>query len=77
MPHSRRSQKYAIQTFSRLAKWTLNQYYEKMGDAEVAIRIASMPLHPRRTSHYFKAASVLKLEDMEVMLDDEWDTIQL
>ncbi|KAF8347326.1 hypothetical protein F5887DRAFT_1175101 [Amanita rubescens] len=61
----------------RLAKWTLNQYYEKMDDAEVSPRIASRLLHPRHTLHYFKAASVLKLEDVEVVLDDEWDTIQL
>lgn len=31
-----------LTTYIGLAKWTLNQYYEKMDDTEVSTRIASM-----------------------------------
>lgn len=46
--------------------------------------LSPVPVHPRHKLRYVKAAIFLKLEDGEgnedwdeVVLDDEWDTIQL
>jgi len=71
-----------MQSFSRLVKWILNQYYEKMDDAEVSTKLASMTFtSPTSILRYFKG--VLKLEgdvegyESEVVLDDDWDAIQL